>query len=118
MRYEMSYSYKGHEISHNYKIRYDFQHETKDSGYNKEDAKGWGLTDALIFISILKNEDGSQSQLTFTLDGKEKRTLTDDEIFDAWTKMGLILFDNEKLKGWKKDCIDEFGTVIRDFYKR
>src|SRR5277367_3369312 len=104
-------------MTHNYKIRYMLQQEFADKGYTKEDANGWGLTDAYIFISMLKYENGAQSQNIFSYDGKEKRSLTDNELFDEWTKLGLILFDNEKLTGWKKDCIEEFGETIRDFYK-
>lgn len=102
---------------HNYKIRYDLQPETRPQGFTKNDANGKGLTDAYIFISILKLEDGSYSQALITFDGSEERKLFCIEKFKAWMMMGLSLHDEGGVKGWQGECLKNFSEEIRAFIK-
>lgn len=49
--------------------------------------------------------------------GKEKRELTQKEIFKAWMMLGLSLSDTGQLKGWHKSLVDTFSQSFRDFLK-
>lgn len=104
-------------MSHTYALRYSWNMETREQGYQQEDANDYGLCDAMLGISIIYFEDGSYSQAVFSCDGKEGRPLTQDEIFKAWLTLGLSLHDQGELEGWKKVFVSLHSEFLRDIFK-
>lgn len=102
--------------NYKYALRYNFNEEHRDEGYTKEDADNNGLCDAILGISMLFPSDGSYSQALFGFNGKEKRSLTQDEIFKAWLMLGLSLHDEGELKGWKADLTKHVSEIIRGIF--
>lgn len=104
-------------MSHKYGIRYDVNVEYRSEGYDKSEAGEKGLTDSLLLLSILNHPDGSYSQaFTLNLHGKEKRELTQKEIFKAWLMLGISLHDEGKLEGWQKEFVQMHTEVVRKMF--
>lgn len=104
---------------HKYAIKYELNAGNRKEGYDKDDAENgkYGLCDAFIFISIIKSEDGSYSLGMSSADGKEKRALTQEEIFKVWLMMGVSLHDEGKLLDWKKSFVELHAETIRMLMK-
>jgi len=94
-------------MSYKYALRYKPCIEFRDEGYQIEDAgEDYGLTDCFLGISILLPPDGSYSQAVVVKDnGKEKRPMTQKEIFKAWMLLGMSLHGQGELKGWQKEFV-------------
>ncbi len=107
-------------MTHQYKLKYKIEIEDRDKGYKPEDAdEEHGLTDALAVFSIIYPEDGSYSQcIALTADGREKRPLSQDEIFKLWMTLGLSLSQSEKLSEGKKELAKHFAELVRDIFKK
>lgn len=70
--------------SHRYRLRYRLE-----PGYfSVADARGNGLTDAIVILSILFPSDGSYSLMPITLDGRNGKQLPRHEQFKAWALWG------------------------------
>ena len=104
---------------HKYALRYTWIPETREDGYLKNEIENedQGLCDALIGISILHPECGGYSQALFSIDGKEKRSLNQKEIFKAWLMLGVSLHDEGKLKGWQKILVENHAKNAREIIK-
>lgn len=102
-----------------YAIKYELNADSKKEGYDKEEAENgkYGLCDAFIFISIIQPEDGRYSIGLYSADGKEKRDLTHEEIFKAWLMLGISLYDNKELKGWRHEFVKFHAETIRMLMK-
>lgn len=102
-----------------YALRYTPNIEHREEGYTKEDIIGnCGLTDCFLGISILLPEDGSYSQCIAIKDnGKEKRQMTQAEIFKAWMTLGISLHEEGQLKGWHADFASLHTETIRSMFK-
>jgi hypothetical protein len=102
-----------------YALRYQTNMEFRDEGYTAEEAGDCGLTDCFIGISILLPEDGSYSQAIVVADnGKEKRKMTQKEIFKAWMMLGLSLHDQGELQGWQAAHVKTHSDIIRSMFNR
>jgi len=100
-----------------YALRYTWLSETRDEGYTKEDAGDLGLlADYFLGISIVLASDGSYSQELFSINGKEKRSLTQKEIFTAWSMLGISLHDEGELKGWRADFVQMHSEITRSLF--
>jgi hypothetical protein len=102
-----------------YALRYQPNLERRDEGYTANDVEntGHGLTDCFLGISILLPPDGTYSQaIVVSENGKEKRTLTQKEIFKSWLMLGLSLHDKGELKGWQKDFVKMHSEMIRSIF--
>lgn len=102
---------------HKYAIRYKFDLENDGHGYAKEEAGDKGLTDCILGISILLPETGEYSQaVVVSYNGKEKRPLTQKEIFKSWLMMGLSLHDTGELQGWQADFVKMHSEMLRSMF--
>jgi hypothetical protein len=103
---------------HKYALRYGYTLEEKEDGYSKEEAiDDKGLTDCLLGISILLPEDGSYSQqICISAHGKEKRELTQKEIFKAWLMLGISLHDTGALGGWQREFVQMHTHLVRSMF--
>lgn len=103
---------------HKYQLRYEFESETRPEGYTKDELGSKGGCDAFLGISIIKPEDGSYSQAcVVNIDGAENRSLTQEEIFKIWMMLGLSLYDQGKLEGWKHQLTELHSQAVRLAFK-
>lgn len=103
-----------------YALKYSPNIEAREEGYTKEDVKGtdFGLTDCFLGISILLPPDGSYSQCIVSSEhGKERRALTQKEIFKVWLTLGLSLNDQKELNGWHKQLVNSFSDIVRKIFR-
>lgn len=105
---------------HNYKLKYKINIEARDEGYQPEDcSEECGLTDVLAVFSILYPDDGSYSQcITLTADGREKRPMSQDEIFKLWMTLGLSLSEAETLSDSKRQFVQTFAEIVRKIFNK
>lgn len=103
---------------HKYALRYKYELEDRDEGFDVADATdGRGLTDCLLGISILLPETGEYSQaIVISAYGKEKRPLTQKEIFKVWLMLGISLHDVGKLEGWQSEFVKMHSEMIRTMF--
>ncbi len=107
-------------MNYKYALRYTPNLEFRDEGYEKEDAGNeCGLTDCFLGISIILPPDGSYSQQIVIADnGKEKRSMTQKEIFKVWMTLGMSLHKEGALKGWHKEFVKLHSEMCLNIFKR
>ena len=90
---------------HTYKLKYSLT----PGHFTKEDAgENDGLADAAIVHSILYPEDGSRSEVIFSLNG-EGRALNGVELSKSWFLMAKQLSETADVPAWaKKICAEAF----------
>lgn len=103
-------------MEYKYALRYQHNLECRDEGYTRKDAEGgFGLTDCLLGISIILPPDGSYSQRTVVADnGKEKRSMNQQEVFKAWSLLGMSLHEEKMLKGWQAQIVEIHHKMMCD----
>jgi hypothetical protein len=107
------------EKEHRYALRYDLKIEDKKGGYLKEECNQeyQGLSDALLLISIVYNENGDKSLLY--LPSTKGKNINDKDLFDLMFCIGdnnIITSKeiNPELRKIVKKMIDD----IRNYMKK
>lgn len=71
-----------------YGLKYTFKPEFGSFAKSEGDKKYTGLADAVVFISLVDQENGF-SQALFSYDSRnEKRELSDEQLFGVWLTLG------------------------------
>lgn len=78
-----------------FKLRYEFDAQAGD--FVKADANGAGLTDAVVFLSLVYPPDGSFSLAVISQDGRTGEPVDPHELFKAWLMVGDQLARNADL---------------------
>ncbi len=101
-----------------YAIRYTWNTELREGGYSKKDVESehHGLCDAMVIISVVRQEDGSYSQMVLSADGQTKKQFTQDDLFKAWLLFGMQLADEGGVDGWKKQLLDSMAVAVRHHF--
>jgi len=87
-------------MKHKYRLRYELN--VTNGEYAKEDAKGEGLTDSLIVISMLYPNDGSFSMAHYSVDGKTAKPVNVNELWKVWSMLSSELSENDSLNPEKR----------------
>lgn len=83
-------------MTHTYKLKYELKSECGE--FKEEDPNGAGLTDAVILISMIYGESGTDSQQVSSVDGRKGGApLKAIEKWEAWYLLTFGLAEDPDL---------------------
>lgn len=97
---------------HEYKVKWHADYCSMKAEEVK--AEGVGACDALILHSIIFPPDGSYSHNFFAMDGRERKPLSDEEVFKAWMMLGMTLERKGQLPEDKHFLVSAINGLIRE----
>lgn len=100
-------------MGHIYKLAYELSYKPGEFTADKHEKEGVGLTDALLFFSIIYPEDGSLSSHFTSIDGRTKQPMDDHEVFKVWTLLASRLANSHTLGAGHKKFVSSVFEQIK-----
>ncbi len=100
-------------MPHDYKLSYDLHFNAGHFDGQAEKEKGRGATDALLVVSCIEHEEGSYSQMHFSVDGATNGQMTTGQEAKAWSLLGAALLERSDLAPTWRAAMESSLDIIR-----
>lgn len=101
-----------------YPITYDIRQEDPPLTADEVRAQGRSATQAIVFVSLLYQPDGSFSMLVESRDGRTKDRVSANELFKVWLLLATRLKNAPDLSVGKRQLADLCEGLVWDALKQ
>jgi len=91
------------ETERRYKIGHVVIYDPDGATKEEIEAQGFTGSDAVIVVSVIRNEDGSTTTSVSSLDGETNEDVSDSELWKAWVMVAKKLADSKTLEKSRRD---------------